>query len=155
MVTSKSEMVTNYWSFGKKYLVWKRTGWFFAFKKALKVVIDWGHLRSIETIFFVVGTPWSHLGHKIWITLRIFFIESNNKGRMVFKKYNKINKKKAPIFRWGLFRILERERRLELPTPTLARLCSTNWAIPAMRAIIESFTAVSTLYNTFKNRLIN
>ena len=103
MVTSKSEMVTNYWSFGKKHLVWKRTGWFFAFKKALKVVIDWGHLRSIETIFIVVGTPWSHLGHKIQITLRIFFIESNNKRRGIFKKYNKINNKKAPIFRWGLF----------------------------------------------------
>ncbi|MCP5774505.1 hypothetical protein NL389_32275, partial [Klebsiella pneumoniae] len=50
-----------------------------------------------------MGTPWSHLGHKIQITLRIFFIESNNKGRRVFKKYNKINKKKAPIFRSGLF----------------------------------------------------
>ena len=103
MVTSKSEMVTNLWSFGKKHFVWKRTGWFFAFKKALKVVIDWGHLRSIEAIFIVVGTPWSHLGHKIQITLRIFFIESNNKGRRFFKKNNKINIKKAPIFRWGLF----------------------------------------------------
>ena len=110
MVTSKSEMVTNLWSFGKKHFVWKRTGWFFAFKKALKVVIDWGHLRSIEAIFIVVGTPWSHLGHKIQITLRIFFIESNNKGRRVFKKYNKINKKKALIFRWGLFRIWSGKR---------------------------------------------
>ena len=26
---------------------------------------------------------------------------------------------------------LERETRLELATPTLARSCSTNWAIPA------------------------
>ena len=104
MVTSKSEMVTNYWSFGKKYLVWKRTGWFFAFKKALKVVIDWGHLRSIKTIFIVVGTPWSHLGHKIQITLRIFFIELNHKGRRNFQKYNKINKKKALIFRLGPFK---------------------------------------------------
>ncbi|WP_411688317.1 hypothetical protein, partial [Acinetobacter indicus] len=50
-----------------------------------------------------MGTPWSHLGHKIQITLRIFFIEANNKGRRVFKKYNKINKKKAPIFGLGLF----------------------------------------------------
>ena len=29
------------------------------------------------------------------------------------------------------FQILERETRLELATPTLARSCSTNWAIPA------------------------
>ena len=38
--------------------------------------------------------------------------------------------KKPPSFDEG-FLNLERERRLELPTPTLARLCSTNWAIPA------------------------
>ncbi len=57
-----------------------------------------------------MGTPWSHLGHKIRITLRIFFIESNNKGRGVFKKYNKINKKKALIFRLGLFRIWSGKR---------------------------------------------
>ncbi|WP_212771520.1 hypothetical protein, partial [Acinetobacter towneri] len=61
------------------------------------------HLRSIKTISIVVGTPWSHLGHKIQITLKIFFIESNNIGRRFFKKYNKINKKKALIFRLGLF----------------------------------------------------
>ena len=36
-------------------------------------------------------------------TLRIFSIELNYKGRGNFKKYNKINKKKAPIFRSGLF----------------------------------------------------
>ena len=51
-----------------------------------------------------MGTPWSHLGHKIQITLRIFFIESNNKGKGNFQKYNKINKKKALIFRLGLFK---------------------------------------------------
>ena len=113
-----------------------------------------------------MGTLWLHLGHKIQITLRIFFIELNNKGRRNFQKYNKINKKKALIFRLGLFKFgagnetrtrdpnlgkvmlyqlsysriykqflrklsqkktnLERETRLELATPTLARLCSTN-----------------------------
>ena len=51
-----------------------------------------------------MGTPWSHLGHKIQIILRIFFIESNNKGRRVLKKHNKINKKKALIFRLGPFK---------------------------------------------------
>ena len=30
------------------------------------------------------------------------------------------------------FEKLERETRFELATPTLARLCSTNWAIPAL-----------------------
>ena len=34
--------------------------------------------------------------------------------------------KKNPYLSIRVFRILERERRLELPTPTLARLCSTN-----------------------------
>ncbi len=51
-----------------------------------------------------MGTPWSHLGHKIQITLRIFFIELNHKGRRNFQKYNKINKKKALIFRLGPFK---------------------------------------------------
>ena len=35
---------------------------------------------------------------------------------------------------------LERETRLELATPTLARLCSTNWATLAMRAGDEART---------------
>ena len=36
---------------------------------------------------------------------------------------------------------LERETRLELATPTLARLCSTNWAIPAYWAVfIKTYT---------------
>ncbi len=51
-----------------------------------------------------MGTLWSHLGHKIQITLRIFFIDSNNKGTGNFKKYNKINKKKALIFRLEPFK---------------------------------------------------
>ncbi len=51
-----------------------------------------------------MGTLWSHLGHKIQITLRIFFIDSNNKGTGNLKKYNKINKKKTLIFRLGPFK---------------------------------------------------
>lgn len=34
--------------------------------------------------------------------------------------------------------ILERETRLELATPTLARSCSTNWAIPAFSLCLIS-----------------
>ena len=38
---------------------------------------------------------------------------------------------------------MERETRLELATPTLARSCSTNWAIPAFE-VIQNW--IATLY---------
>ena len=50
-----------------------------------------------------MSTIWSHLGHKIQITLRIFFLNRIAKEEELSKKYIKINKKKAPIFRLGLF----------------------------------------------------
>ena len=39
-------------------------------------------------------------------------------------------------------RELERETRLELATPTLARSCSTNWAIPAFAVSGAHFTEI-------------
>ena len=49
-----------------------------------------------------------------------------------------ICKKKSPVS--GAFVCsLERETRLELATPTLARLCSTNWAILACDLISQTW----------------
>ncbi len=42
------------------------------------------------------------------------------------KNLMRLMDKKSPDQLIWAFHILERERRLELPTPTLARLCSTN-----------------------------
>ena len=42
-----------------------------------------------------------------------------------------------------LFGLLERKTRLELATPTLARLCSTNWAISAIFRTLQSFFLIA------------
>ena len=103
-------------------------------------------MRSIKTIFIVVGTPWSHLGHKIQITLRIFFIELNYKGRRNFHKYNKINKKKALIFRLGPFKFgAGNETRTRDPNLGKVMLYQLSYS-RNVGGIIESFIKLSTLY---------
>ena len=50
------------------------------------------------------------------------------------------------------FQILERETRLELATPTLARSCSTNWAIPAF-ACCQTTGRILRIYLIVSNKI--
>ena len=51
-----------------------------------------------------------------------FLIESNSERRRAFKKYSKINKKKALIFRLGPFKFGAGNETRTRKTPTLARV---------------------------------
>ena len=82
------------------------------------------------------------LSYKHWIMINFSqFVMQYSSGDWSHKHpENRLKhlKKEKPRFR-GFCVLLERETRLELATPTLARLCSTNWAILAWSLILQSW----------------